>query len=290
MVPADAIRDLIKQVTNWSLDQPDVRAAVVLGSQARSVIPADCLSDLDMLLIVRDASIYLADVSWLSAFGEPCLTFVEPTAVGSFRERRVLFRDGADVDFALVPVAAAQQLIDQQIPAEIADVFRRGFKILVDKDRLADQLTDRRRWPEKADKLPTESMWEQTGQDLLYHVVWAAKKAKRGELWVAKSSCDGYQKNLLLRLIEWHAKIKSDRGTWHRGRFLERWADPVVLQELPSTFAEYALSDVERALLANLRFYERFGREVANRFGYAFPDEAYAFTVDQVKQLVGENG
>jgi len=42
-------------------------------------------------------------------------------------------------------------MVGQQIPAEIADVFRRGFRILVDKDRLAERLTDSARWPEKAD-------------------------------------------------------------------------------------------------------------------------------------------
>src|SRR5271166_2662538 len=116
------------------------------------------------------------------------LTFVEPTAIGDFRERRVTFRDSRDIEFSLVPVAAIQQMIGQQIPVEIADVFWRGFRILVDKDRLAEQLTDSFRWPEKAHKLPTELMWRETGQDFLYHVLLEAKK---GELWVAKSSCKG---------------------------------------------------------------------------------------------------
>jgi hypothetical protein len=74
---------------------------------------------------------------------------------------------------------------------EIADVFRRGFRILLDKDHLAERLTDSARWPEKADKLPTESMWRETGQDFLYHVLLAAKKALRGELWVASHRAMG---------------------------------------------------------------------------------------------------
>jgi aminoglycoside 6-adenylyltransferase len=178
----------------------------------------DSLSDLDLLVVVHDPLIYFSDASWLLIFGKPGLTFVEPTAVRDFRERRVLFEDGRDVDFSLVPAAAIRELLEQQIPVEIADVLRRGFTILVDKDGLAEQLTDRRRWPAKADKLPTESSWCETGHDFLYHVVWAAKKARRGELWVAKSSCDGYQKNLLLRLIEWHAKLQGPRDTWHNGK------------------------------------------------------------------------
>jgi hypothetical protein len=55
---------------------------------------------------------------------------VEPTATGNFKERRAAFKDGKDIDFSLVPVQAIQQMVKQQIPVEIADVFRRGFKIL----------------------------------------------------------------------------------------------------------------------------------------------------------------
>jgi aminoglycoside 6-adenylyltransferase len=175
------------------------------------------------------------------------------------------------------------------IPVEIADVLRRGYRILVDKDGLAKQLTDTASWPDRPETLPTELSWIETSHDFFYHVVLAAKKAKRGELWVAKSTCDGYLKNLILRLIEWHAKAKSDRDTWHKGRYLEQWAEPEVLQDLPGTFAAYTLADVQRALLANLHFYERFGREVARALEYRFPDEAYSFAAGQVRQLVGQD-
>jgi aminoglycoside 6-adenylyltransferase len=279
------MQDMIDRFVTWAQLRPDVRAGVVLGSWARDDMPADNLSDLDVVVIVSDPTVFLSEASWLLTFGEPCLTFVEPTATGNFYERRVSFRDGRDIDFSLVPVAAIQQMIGQQIPVEIADVFRRGFRILVDKDRLAERLTDSARWPEKADKLPTESTWRETGHDFLYHVLLAAKKALRGELWVATSSCNGYLKNLLLRLMEWHAKAKGHRDSWHKGRFLERWAERDILQALPDTFAKYALDDVQRALMANLHFYEKFGREVANAFGYAFPEEAYSFAVEQLKQL-----
>ncbi len=38
--------------------------------------------------------------------------------------------------------------------------------------------------------------------------------------------------------------------------------------------------------MANLHFYEKFGREVANALGYDFPEAAYSFAVEQLKQLV----
>jgi aminoglycoside 6-adenylyltransferase len=179
-------------------------------------------------------------------------------------------------------------MLEQQIPAEIADVFRRGFKILVDKDRLAERFTDSARWPEKVEKLPTALLWNETGHELLYHVLLAAKKARRGELWVATSSCNGYLQNLLLRLIEWHAKAKGQPDTWHRGRFLEHWTEQEIVRALPDTLEKYALEDIQRALKADLVFYDKFGRKIANAFGYDFPEEAYSFAVEQLRELVGK--
>jgi aminoglycoside 6-adenylyltransferase len=280
------MREMIDRFLTWAERRPDVRAGVILGSWARSEIPADNMSDLDLLVIVNDPSVFLSESNWLLTFGEPCLTFVEPTATGNFKERRAAFKDGKDIDFSLVPVQAIEQMVEQQIPAEIADVFRRGFEILVDKDRLAERLTNSSRWPERADKLPTASSWHETGHDFLYHVLLAAKKARRGELWVATTSCNGYLQNLLLRLIEWHAKAKGQRDTWHKGRFLERWTEQEIVRALPDTFAKYALEDVQLALKADLHFYDKFGREIADAFGYDFPEEAYSFAVEQLQELV----
>lgn len=279
------MEDVIDRMVTWARLRSDVRAALVLGSWARDDFAADRLSDLDLTMIVSETSAFLSESSWLLTFGDPCLSFVEPTAVGNFFERRVSFRDGRDVDFSLLPLEVVRQMAGREIPVELADVFRRGFRILVDKDGLAAQLVDSTHWPEKSARPPLESVWRETSHDFLYHVLLAAKKATRGELWVATSSCNGYLKNLLLRLIEWHAKARGCRDTWHKGRFLEHWAASEVLASLPSTFAQYSLDDVRRALTANLQLYEKIGHEIANVFGYEFPEEAYSFAVEQLQRL-----
>src|SRR5260370_42556411 len=80
------MRDMIDRFLTWAKRRPDVRAGVILGSWARNDMPADNLSDPDLLVIVSDPSVFLSEASWLLTFGEPCLTFVEPTASGNFHE------------------------------------------------------------------------------------------------------------------------------------------------------------------------------------------------------------
>src|SRR5258708_1725501 len=110
------------RIAAWAEARPDVRAAVVLGSRARSDTPADAYSDLDLLLLVADPARYLDSANWLAALGVPRLTFVEETAVGGGRERRVLFDGGLDVDFSVFPVALFAGLATLLEHADLAAV------------------------------------------------------------------------------------------------------------------------------------------------------------------------
>jgi len=95
------VRAFLDEVVSWGRDQEDIRVIVLLGSQAREESPADEHSN--VVLFADDPGRYLGDGDWLRLFGEPLLTFVEATPVGGFAERRVLFRDGLEVDFTVPP-------------------------------------------------------------------------------------------------------------------------------------------------------------------------------------------
>ncbi len=261
----DDAEALLAVVTDWAWQRSDVRAVVVVGSQARADTPADQWSDIDLVLVVDDPTPYLASAEWLSAFGRPLLSFVEPTAVGPFEERRVLFESGLEVDFALLPVAAARRMAED--PEGMA-VLRRGFRVLVDTLGLAADLRDSaaRPWPPD---LPDQAAFDQLTHDFWYHLVWAAKKLRRGELWIATQTCNCYLKGLLVTLLGWRTRAAEPLAdTWHGGRFLERWADPHTLQELRHAYAGYDADAVgARALEATAELFGRLERECAERLG-----------------------
>ncbi len=83
--------------------------------------------------------------------------------------------------------------------------------MVLDKDDLLSRLTGGvpATTPSSAPP-PTQEEFLALCHDFLYHAVWAAKKLRRGELWIAKSCADGYMKQLLLGMLEWHAR--SERG------------------------------------------------------------------------------
>ena len=269
---------LLGRFVEWADGREDLRAAVVIGSRAREHRPADEFSDLDLLLVTTDPGRYLDGAAWTGAFGDPILSFVEGTATGDGRERRVLYAGGLDVDFVPVtPSALDDRLAVDE--GEAASVLARGYAVVYDEidleRRLADRLADHES-PTETDGLPTEAAFRERVHDFLYHALWSAKKLARGETWTAKGCVDGYLKwRCLLPMVEWHAAGVNGVGeTWHEGRFLESWADERVLTDLRGSFADYDPAGVERGLLATVDLFRWVARETAEALGYDYPAEA----------------
>ena len=71
---AQSYEQLIDRFVAWAQTQPDIRAAMILGSRARLDRPADQWSDLDLLIITADPERLLAHTDWLEHLGTPWLT------------------------------------------------------------------------------------------------------------------------------------------------------------------------------------------------------------------------
>jgi aminoglycoside 6-adenylyltransferase len=274
---------LIERFVAWATKQADIRAAAVIGSRVRTDHPADEWADLDIIVVVVDPAPYIANADWVGQIGSPWVTFVEPTMGGGL-ERRVLFEGGLDVDLALVPLAAIQHEIETGPSPDMADIFSRGFRILLDKDGLVAQLR-----PSEAKRPlaqpPAQAEFLNLVSDFWYHTVWTAKHLRRGELWWGKSCCDMYMKNLLRQMLEWHAHAMHgpDYDTWMRGRFLEEWADPRALQALRASFAHYEEADVWRALSVTMDLFRWLAVETAGKLNYPYPTSADVHTTELVQ-------
>jgi aminoglycoside 6-adenylyltransferase len=249
----------LDDIATWADAQEDVCAVLLVGSHARVDSPADALSDVDLALFVDDPERYLRDSAWVRSFGEPLLTFLEPTAVGGFEERRVLFRDGLEVDFSILPAVVAKEP-----PPEAEAVLARSFSILYDGIGLAA--------PEPAGPTPapppTQEQLDQLSNDFWYHLLWGAKKLRRGELLLAKQVCDCYLTERIVQLVRWRA---HDQDTWHGYRFFERWAGAEMPETLKLTFAQYDAGDIGRALRAKGELFGELEGDVAQRFGLVEP-------------------
>ena len=56
---------LIQRIINWAESNPYVRAALILGSRARTDHPADEWSDLDVLVFASNPDQFIHSSDWL---------------------------------------------------------------------------------------------------------------------------------------------------------------------------------------------------------------------------------
>ncbi|MGD2250872.1 MAG: aminoglycoside 6-adenylyltransferase, partial [Candidatus Methanofastidiosia archaeon] len=208
-------------------------------------------------------------------------------------ERRVLFEGGFDVDFAVFPLKKVQMLhqsvvqktLDPETAAGLSNVFSRGIRVIVDKDKITELLEQTIEiLGAPLPSLPLCQHFLNTVHDFWYHTVWTAKHLRRGELWWAHSCCDGHLKILLRHMIEWHSQIQG-RDTWFRGRYLEKWADTRVIKELKNAFAHYNEDDIWRALFVTMDLFRWLAKETAEKLQYEYPVKGDQYATELVETL-----
>jgi len=278
----DRYKTLIDNFVLWGMSTEKVQAALILGSQAREDCTADEYSDLDIVMFVDDPEYFIESDHWLGKFGVYHVTFVENTIDGG-QERRVLFDGACDVDFIIQPLDSYKSIAD----SKVAFILLRGYSIIIDKIGLKDKLE-----PLTAVKptyeFPTEQAFLGIINDFWYHAVWTAKKLKRGERWTAKSCLDSYMKWRLLTIIECYARARYgiDYDTWYSGRFLERWAESWIIEDLEKCFALYDESSIRDALFSTMSLFRVIAIKVAEKLGYQYPTSADEYATRYVTSLI----
>jgi aminoglycoside 6-adenylyltransferase len=273
----------LARLAAWARAADDIRLVLVLGSQARTADPADEFSDVDIVVACRDQRRYLDDAAWLEALGSPLLTFIEPTATGGEFERRVLFRDGLDVDVSLIAEARIRAWVRDGLPGDVLPVFRRGMRVIVDKDGLAPPLQAEAESHAPERKVPAASEFIEQTHDFLYHCLLTARKAARGELFVALQCLDGFLRRRLFELVRIRDDLKGgDPTPWYGARMIEFRSDAGTIAELAATCAAHERRSIIKALGAAMDLHASLGREIAAHIGAAYPEEP----VIRVKEML----
>jgi aminoglycoside 6-adenylyltransferase len=266
---------IIQNLYRWAEAEENIRAIVIVGSRARVNVPADDFSDLDLIIAATDLEEYINGSAWLEALGTPWLTFTEPTPLPEVKERRILFAEGLDVDCVFFPTTTIQESIESGISFFLADLVRRGMKVILDKDGAFAKIDLSRIEAPKFVK-PTEAEFSNLVQDFLFHYVWVLKKLGRGEVWIAHFCLNSYLKWRLLTMIEWQARAKNglDYDTWHDGRLIETWADPKIVQCFPKIFSRYDRAEIKQGVAEILSVFQMIAVEIAKQWDYSYPVEA----------------
>lgn len=244
----------------WAAAREDIRLAVVVGSRARADWSNDEWGDLDTVIWTTTPDAY-AEGRCLADLGEVWITYAQFIRPGT-REWLAVLADDLDFDMAVVP-AEAPLTPEQVLAAQMESVFARGVRVLLDRDGVWDRLpASTLHQPD----LPDDAVFQQVVHRFWRYAGRAAKKLRRGELYVAVQTINGLLHDQVLTLTEWHALAHDPAAdVWYEGHFLERWADPRVVVALRDTAAPYDTQSAWRALLAVCAVFDWLSQETAGR-------------------------
>jgi aminoglycoside 6-adenylyltransferase len=263
------LQQIERSFVAWAESNDDVRAAFVVGSQARVDHPADEWADLDIILFAHHLERYQERMDWIEQLAPVWIAIAGRTVAGD-PERLVLFEGDVQVDFVFnhpeLLRGARQMVAADALP----ETLRRGVRVLLDKDGLIPPLPAPRKPP--AQTPPSEAEFRQCLEGFWFGAVHCAKQLCRQDLWTFQHGSGGMLSHLL-RVVEWHARVLHgwDYDTWHGGKFIAEWAGADVAATLRHVFARLDVEDGWQAMEARLDLFHRLAREVAVRLDYAYP-------------------
>jgi len=253
----------------WAQANDDIRAAFIVGSQARTDHPADAWADLDIIMFARNVERYQNSTGWIEALAPVWLTIAGRTVAGD-PERLVLFEGGLQVDFVFNCSDILQQVPQMLASDHIPDTIRRGTRVLIDKENVLAHLPAPSR--PTAQQPPNAEAYREALENFWFSAVYCAKQLRRGELWMFQNGSGGMLWRLL-QMVEWHARAVHgwDYDTWHGGKFIAEWAGADVYADLRKVFAHLDKDDGWQALQARLDLFNRLAQEVAERSELDYP-------------------
>lgn len=271
-----------RRLLELAKDNGDIKAIIEIGSQTRSSQPADQYSDLDIILAAEQPEKYLYGGEEAGRLGEIQISFVEPTLAGAM-ERRMLLEGSLDVDMVVI---TPERLEGAIASGELAGITGRGFRVLFDRMGVSGSLPDGT--GTAAWEMPSDAEYDNMVNDFWFHIVWTAKKLRRGELFTAVMCVDGYLQHLLLRMTELYEKCRRGEryDVWHNGRLLELWAGEDVTRGLEGCFARYDREDIASALHASAVLYSRLSRACGSALGYRYPERAENYAQKMLEELL----
>ena len=272
MKDANREADVLHRLVQWANDRAMVRALVLTSSRANERAPLDLLSDYDVIAVVSEMRPFSHDESWLHEFGKVLVLFRDTGQLYGLRghTRLVLYEDGTRIDYTIWPVALLQRIGDKPRLEGGLDV---GYRVLVDKDRLAQGLPPPT-YTAHIPARPTKKEFLALVEAFWWETTYVAKNLWRDELMPAKSALDFSLKlQLLRRLLEWKIELDHD-WSWPpgvAGRGLKKLLPAQTWSELASTYVGEDLDENWEALFKTTGLFRKIAIEVGDALGYGYP-------------------
>ena len=259
---------MLDLILDFAWQDERVRVVAMNGSRANPNAPRDAFQDYDIVFAVTEMDSFLADDGWLEFFGRRII-MQKPEGMELFppdgKNRfsyLMLFEDGNRIDLSLMPLGELEHYLKED------SILR----ILLDKDGRVPAV------PESNDKdywikRPTPGMFDDCCNEFWWLSTYVAKGLLRNELPYANAHLD-YMRNQLMTMLSWQVGLEKgfDFSIGKQFKYLQWHVSDATWQRLCATWNASSPTACNQALGRMLTLFREASQDVAERFGYAYPD------------------
>lgn len=264
--------EVFRQVVRWIESQPQIRAAILVGSHAENR-RTDELSDYDISLFCTEVSGLVESESWLENIAPVWVSIPEQfTFQGTVIPTRLaIFEGGHKVDFAFYPLEILDILTSSN---KLPDEYNMGYKVLVDKDQLTSGIPNPTFAGFKTQR-PSEKEFNDLVKEFWFEVYHVAKYLRRQDLWSVQFRLSGIHHNYLIKMICWNEASKHDWNytTSSIGKRMHEWVGDNTWKALHQVFPHFEAVDSWNGLSKLMDLFVRLAREVASDLDYSYPTD-----------------
>jgi aminoglycoside 6-adenylyltransferase len=274
----------------WASSQPEVRAVVVFGSRARTEHPASEWSDLDLMIVLNQPGELSARTDWLASIGEVQFIAREAFIRSDWIPLVVVFSGMCKVDIVFTLIPAGCYLLDNLslilAASPYPHVFSKSLKVLYDRYPSDGGFV----LPSDLDYSPRLPTREEFTNDV--NLFWAraihtAILIWSGERWRACSQLQVELKGSLLTFLERQARLYygAEHKIWPRGCYMDDWANPRAVAELPGCYAIDPSEEPWNALQATCDLFHWLAVDIAERLNFSYPEASEIYSREWINSV-----
>jgi len=258
-----------------------VRAVIMNGSRASPSAKKDIFQDYDIVYIVTDVESYVNDPQWIDRFGERLIMQTPDEMDGKWPKSKdefaylIQFKDWNRIDLTL--------LHRKKVPLMIKDS---QSILLLDKDNLLGKFephSDQDYLPTP----PTETEFKNACNEFLWVSTYVAKGIWRKELTYAKAMAEQVVKEELLKLLGWHAGIKTEfkKPLGKNSKYLESYLEPEIWDCFKKTYVDAEYAHVWDGLFTMCDLFHDIASKISKQYGFDYNSQEYLEVLAYLKDV-----
>lgn len=262
---------MMKLILDIAKNDNRIRAAIMNGSRSSPSSIKDHLQDYDIIYVVTDVEAFVNDKLWHNQFGERIIMQRPDEIDGIWPDCKdryaylMLFTDKNRIDLTLI-----NQQFFPNLPRDSQSI------LLIDKDNRIkpfDPPSDKDYLPEK----PSEKKFQACCNEFFWVTTTLAKGICRKQLTYTKYLYEHIVQNELLKLLTWHAAIKTDfeQTIGAFGKYLQKYLEPEIWDSLCKTYVDADYDHIWEGLFEMLSLFHKIALQVSRHFHFSYDEKEF---------------